>query len=178
MSSYTSIRGVVKLKEEFISIAEHIANADYHLISGKYIFINEYLRTARSTFIPSMNDLQPVFKYESDFFNPRVENDLLFFRSDLKNYIDDSTGLSPIDSFLINIIEIISDEILLLELNNDHNDIVSQFNFSDKTTNKIELVNTTNKDNDFSYLGFAVEDDDNEDIFEEFKLANGLRVFH
>lgn len=65
-----------------------------------------------------------------------------------------------------------------MELNNDHNDIVSQFNFSDKTTNKIELVNTTNKDNDFSYLGFAVEDDDNEDIFEEFKLANGLRVFH
>lgn len=65
-----------------------------------------------------------------------------------------------------------------MELNNDHNDIVSQFNFSDKTTNKIELVNTTNQDNDLSYLGFAVEDDDNEDIFEEFKLANGLRVFH
>ena len=48
-----------------------------------------------------------------------MEKDILYFKSDLKNYIDRNTGLTPVESFFKNILENIAEEILLLEKNSD-----------------------------------------------------------
>ena len=34
-----------------------------------------------------------------------MEKDILYFKSDLKNYIDRNTGLTPVESFFKNILE-------------------------------------------------------------------------
>lgn len=94
MRTYTSIRGVVKVKGEYLKIADEFSK---NALSGQETsFVKEYLKSFRSNSIPNNNELQRVFRNEESFFDNRVEKDILYFKSDLKNYIDRNTGLTPV----------------------------------------------------------------------------------
>lgn len=77
-----------------------------------------------------------------------MEKDILYFKSDLKNYIDRNTGLTSVESFFKNILENIAEEILLLEESSDDYMSVNQYSFSLKKDPKIIKVNVTNYENE------------------------------
>lgn len=88
MGMYTSIRGVVRVKAEYIELAEHFGTCNDEELEKdklKYPFVREYFKTERAEFILS----------NGKFFSPRVEKDV-FLKSDLKNYEVEKRGGSPI----------------------------------------------------------------------------------
>ena len=142
LRTYTSIRGVVKVKGEYLKIADEFSK---NALSGQETsFVKEYLKSFRSNSIPNNNELQRVFRNEESFFDNRVEKDILYFKSDLKNYIDRNTGLTPVESFFKNILENIAEEILLLEENSEDYMSVIQYSFSLEKDPKIIKVNVSN----------------------------------
>lgn len=186
MGMYTSIRGVVKVKPEYVIMAEKFANHwkdnNQEELEEEYSFVKEYFKTARSTWIPSANELQRPFEDEQEYFKQRVDNDVFYFSADLKDYYDNATKLSPIDSFLKNILEVIAEEIYLLETNYEEYSSVSQYGFSDDIINTIEVANVANKEIEEGYWGWGSSNEEEEeseesDIFKEYKLRNNLRVF-
>ena len=91
--------------------------------------------------------------------------------------MDHNTGLTPIESFVKNILEHIVDEIFLLEINSENYTSVEQYAFSNEREPKIKRVNITNYENeDYRSLVPPTEPQKN-DYFREFKEANNLQVF-
>lgn len=175
LGTYTSIRGVVKVKGKHLKIAEEFSKNK--LSEQETSFVKEHLKTLRSDSIPNNNELQRVFRYEESFFDNRVEKDILYFKSNLKNYIDHDTGLTPVESFFKNILENIAEEILLLEENSEDYMSVNQYSFSLEERPKIKKVNVTNYENeDYSSLIPPSEPQEN-DFFREFKKNNNLQIF-
>lgn len=176
---YTSIRGVVKVKCDYVEFAKQFTNhwkgSKKEELENQYSFVREYFKTERSDSIPNGNDLQWQFEDEKEYFTQRVEDDIFYFSSDLKNYYDDETGLTPIESFLTNILEVIVEEICLLETAYEEYETVNQYDFSKDIINTIEVSNVTNSEKEYFY-GTVPEDD--KDIFEEYKVKNSLRVFN
>lgn len=181
MGMYTSLRGVVEVKQEYIDLARILSNRDYEsnqkTVDSKYPFVKEYFKTDRSESIPSNKELQWPFEDEQNFFKPRVENRLFYFSADLKNDLDKTTRLTPIQSFFKNILENIADRILLLETNYEEHWTVYQYNFSMEIINTIEMINQTNKEDEYSYGWVEREKSESIDIFEEYKRENRLRIF-
>lgn len=71
LGTYTSIRGVVKVKGEYLKIADEFSK---NKLSGQETsFVKEYLNTFRSDSIPNNNELQRVFRNEESFFDNRIE---------------------------------------------------------------------------------------------------------
>ncbi len=175
MGTYTSIRGVVKVKGEYLKIADEFSK---NKLSGQETsFVKEYLNTFRNNSIPNNNELQRVFRNEESFFDNRMEKDILYFKSDLKNYIDHNTGLTPVESFFKNMLENIAQEILLLEVNSEDYMSVNQYSFSNEKDPKIKKVNLTNYENeDYNSLIPPSEPQEN-DYFREFKKVNNLQIF-
>ncbi|EOH32493.1 hypothetical protein SQS_03239 [Enterococcus faecalis EnGen0225] len=174
MGMYTSLRGAVKVKQEYIKLVQSIVDNGWTNDTAQYPFVNEYLRTERSDFIPCGNELQYPFQKEQEFFNKKYENGIFYFSADLKNYTDEVTNTQPIDSFIKNIIENICKEILLLETVYEGHSTVYQYGFSNEVINEIKVLNYTNKEiESFLYLDI----DDEKDIFKEYKSNNNLMVF-
>ncbi len=98
------------------------------------------MKTFRSNSIPNNNELQRVFRNEESFFDNRVEKDILYFKSNLKNYINRDTRLTPVESFFKNILENIAEEILLLEENSENYMSVNQYSFSLEEGQKIKRL--------------------------------------
>lgn len=89
--------------------------------------------------------------------------------------------MQPIDSFFKNILENITEEIIVLETTCEDYSTVFQYGFSNEIINQIEILNYTNQDNEpSSFLNKwegSEEDYEINDIFKEYKEENGLDIF-
>ncbi|MBO0455781.1 hypothetical protein JZO77_03385 [Enterococcus hulanensis] len=181
MGMYTSLRGVVEVKPECYELTQQIVESRWSVQTNpeieEYPFVSEYLKTERSDWIPNGKELQYPFEDEQDFFKSKFEEGKFYFSSDLTNYCDSSTGLKPIESFMKNILENISERILVLETCYEVYPTVYQYGFSKKVVNQIEILNYTNKEKLSNPFFYQEDDDPDNDIFKEYKEKNGLRIF-
>lgn len=188
MGTFTSLRGVVEVSPKYLEIAQrftlYFREDEFASLMVDYPFISEYFKTENTLCIPNDNDLNDVFRHEQEFFRNRLEGNIFYFRSDLKNQVDEMTGLSPVQSFFENILQNISTNILLLETQIDVSRSVDQYNFSTGSPRKIERLNTTNTDKDSIFEGYPqkwtedeIKDIMDDDIFEKYKVQNNLEVF-
>ena len=95
----------------------------------------------------------------------------------MKNYEDETTGLSPIQSFFENILENVVEEILLLETSSDYCYAIAQYNFSDDR--KIIQGNYIDLEGDITptYGGISGGKEERLDVFEAYKRTNNLDVY-
>lgn len=179
MGNYTSMVGAVRIKTEFKELANHFATYMYEELKKdeeSYPFVKEFFQTERADWIPNNNPLDKWF-FDETFFKNHMDGDVWYFSSNLKNYKDKQTGLSPIESFFANILENIATEIFLLEIASDDFDGVCQYAFSDngkiKMVNYIDLIPSSH----FSYGGYLPEEE-KIDVFERFKKSNQLHLLN
>lgn len=182
MGTYTSLRGVVKVKKEYYEFARNIVENGWgnnlDQMKKDYPFIVKHLKTQRGNSIPNDDKLQDPFEEEQAYFKKKFKDGRFYFSADLKNYRDKLTNVKPIESFIQHILENISEDILLLETNcEDHSDVL-QYDFSDEVINQIGIQNYTNEGNEM--INFFEENSSTRkenDIFKEYKEKNGLYVF-
>lgn len=187
MGDYTSLVGVVRIKEEYKELATKFANYEYsdYLYDEtkrneeKYSFVKEFFKTDRADWIPNGDPLGRTFSLDEKHFQNRFENGVWYFSSNLKNYEDEKTGLSPIDSFFINILENIAEEILLLESYPDYHDVIRQYGFSNN--GKIVRVNIIDLE-PLEYPPFCVsleniekEKEERIDVYKTYKNEHNLK---
>lgn len=183
MGNYVSLVGAVRIKSEYKDLVTKFANYEYSDYmenetkrnEEKYPFVKEFFKTERADWIPNNNALKGCFNEE--FFKNRFEEGIWYFSSDLKNYIDDITGITPMQSFFTNILENIVEEILLLESSPDYCSCIYQYDFSDER--KIKQVNVIDLEGNISSSSFGhqIEDDDRVDVFEHYKQKNNLNIY-
>lgn len=183
MGNYTSLVGAVRIKDEYKGLVTKFANYEYSDYmenetkrnEEKHSFVKEFFKTERADCIPNNNSLSRYF--DEKFFKNRFQNGIWYFSSDLKNYEDEITRLSPIQSFFENILENIVEEILLLETSSDYRSAIAQYNFSDDK--KIIQINYIDLERDTtpSYGHIYEEEEDRVDVFESYKQINNLRIY-
>lgn len=183
MGNYTSLVGAVKIKDEYKDLVVKFANYEYSDYmendskrnEEKYFFVKEFFKTERADWIPNNNPLRGYF--DEKFFKNRFENGIWYFSSYLKNYEDETTGLSPIQSFFENILENVGEEILLLEISPDYHCAIAQYDFSDEK--KIIQVNYIDLERDTTptYGWVSGEEEERIDVFESYKRKNKLDVY-
>lgn len=184
MGTYTSLAGAVRIKKEYTDLVSKFANYEYSDYmenetkrnEEKYLFVKEFFKTDHADWIPNNNPLSTYF--DEEFFKNRFEDGIWYFSSDLKNYEDETTGLSPIQSFFENILENVAEEILLLETSSDYRSAIAQYNFSDDRKiiqiNYIDLERNTTP----TYGWMAEDEEDIIDAFESYKRKNKLDVYN
>ena len=185
MGMYTSLRGIVKVKPEYFNLIQNILENGWcrekWQETEEYSFVDEYLKTEGRVSILHFDNLQDPFDEEQDFFQSKFEDGNFYFSTDLKNYRDYSSNMQPIDSFFKNILEKITEEIIVLETTCEDYSTVFQYGFSNEIINQIEILNYTNQDNEPSSFLNKWEGSEEvyeiNDIFKEYKEENGLDIF-
>lgn len=174
MGTYTSLIGAVKIKEDFRELVYHINNhleEELEKDKEKYLFVKDFFKTKNVDLIPNNNSLPECF-FDEDFFKKRVEGDIWYFSSNLKNYEDENTGLTPIESFFNNILANVATDILILEAHCEMNYFISQHYFIEDNNKIIEFVNSIQTEPIGAHDNLFKEEQ--KDIFKEFKIKNGL----
>lgn len=180
MGMYTSMRGAVILKREFINvintlISGNTSDSEYYNLINQYDFLKTWEEVERGSIYMLGGELSqfPLVEKE-EIFKHRLVGDTWYFTSCIKDYMDKHIGKSPFDVFLEDVLPNIVEEILILETASE-GEQESGFRqwFIDSETNKI--ASNFIHFNEWGYAFEAYRIRTNKDIFEVFKKAHGLR---
>lgn len=180
MGMYTSMRGAVTLKSEFVSVIKALMNEetsdkDYNSLISQYDFLEKWENVERGSIYMLGGELfQFPLSEKEELFQHRLVGNTWYFTSCIKDYIDDRIGKSPFDVFLEDVLPSIVEEILILETASEAE---QEFGFRqwylDKQANSI--VSNFIYFEEWDHSSFEpIRIRTNKDIFEDFKKAHGL----
>lgn len=183
MGMHTDLRGAVVLKDEYVEaiktyMDDSITDEDYDLLLEKYPILEQFEEIDRGG--SGMFGLE-LFYYplteKQELFTPRVENNIWYFKAEIKNYLDPKYFVTPYEFFIDTLIPLISEEILLLET--QHEEYEGYFDqwYLDSDDGKMQR-NIIKFEYDERPYGFnSVPKLNNKDMFEKFKAEHGLEIW-
>ncbi|MFD2254416.1 hypothetical protein ACFSJM_08695 [Lactococcus formosensis subsp. bovis] len=182
MEMYTSLRGAVTLKKEFIKIIsilmnEKTSNYEYDNLINQYDFLKRWEEVERGSIYMLGGELfQFPLGEKEELFKHRLVGDTWYFTSCIKDYMDERTGKSPFDVFLESVIPTIVKEILILETASE---VEQDFGFRqwyiDSESKSIKSNFIHFNEWDYAFEPFRIAK--NKDIFEIFKKEHGLQIW-
>ena len=184
MGMYTDLRGAVVLKNEYVEainsyMDDSISDEDYDLLLKKYPLLEQFDEIDRggSGMFSQDLDFYPLSE-KQELFNPRVEENIWYFKSHIKNYLDDKYFVRPYEFLIETLIPLISKEILILEsYYEEYDDYFDQW-YLDLEGLKIKR-NIIKFEYDERPYGFnSVPKLNNHDMYKKFKTEHGLDIWN
>lgn len=184
MGMYTDLRGAVVLKNEYVEainsyIDDSINDEGYDSLLEKYPILEQFDEIDRggSGMFSQKLDFYPLIE-KQELFNFRVEGNIWYFKSHIKNYRDDKYFVTPYEFFIETLIPLISKEILILESYYEgYDDYFDQW-YIDLDGMKIKRNIIKFEYDDRPYGSNSIPKLNNHDMFEKFKNEHGLEIWN
>jgi hypothetical protein len=181
---YTDLRGAVLLKDEYIEgiksyMDDSVTEDDYDLLLKKYPILERFEEIDRGG--SGMFGLE-LFYYplteKQELFTPRVEENIWYFKAEIKNYLDPEYFVTPYEFFIDTLIPLVSEEILLLETQyEEYEDYFEQW-YLDSNSGKMQRNIIKFKNDERPYGSNSAPKLNNLDKFEKFKVEHGLEIWN